>query len=171
MKMTILGIDPGSRVTGFGVIETDGERMIHVRHGVIVVDEKASFGLRLSQLAEGMREILQAHCPQQVVLEKIFLGKNADSAFKLGHARGVLMSEAASAGASLVEYATRQVKKGVTGSGAASKEDVQAVVQNLLALSQIQRLDASDALALACYHVFEVRRERLLRRSAESWGL
>ncbi|HRO66755.1 MAG TPA: crossover junction endodeoxyribonuclease RuvC [Pseudobdellovibrionaceae bacterium] len=167
MKTTILGVDPGSRITGFGVIETDGERLIHVRHGVILLEEDASFGARLGQLAISIRELLEKHRPQHVVLEKIFLGKNADSAFKLGHARGVLMSEAALAGAEISEYAARQVKKGVTGSGGASKEDVQAVVQNLLAVPHIQRIDASDALALACYHVFEFRKARLLRRAVE----
>ncbi|MBX3041995.1 MAG: crossover junction endodeoxyribonuclease RuvC, partial [Bdellovibrionaceae bacterium] len=131
----------------------------------------ASFGTRLSQLSTSIQELLEKHRPQHVVLEKIFLGKNADSAFKLGHARGVLMSQAALSGAEISEYAARQVKKGVTGSGAASKEDVQAVVQNLLGLSQIQRIDASDALALACYHVFEVRKARLLRRATEGIGL
>ncbi len=171
MKTTILGVDPGSRITGFGVIETDGEHLTHIRHGVILLDEKASFSIRMGQLAESIRELLAKHRPQYVVLEKIFLGKNADSAFKLGHARGVLMAECVLAGAIIEEYAARQVKKGVTGSGAASKEDVQAVVKNLLGLSQIQKIDTSDALALACYHVFESRKARLMSRAVESWGV
>lgn len=169
MKTTILGVDPGSRVTGFGLIEADGDRLVHLRHGVIQLEEGADFALRLGQLSQAIREILEKHRPQAVVLEKIFLGKNADSAFKLGHARGVLMSEASLSGAQVFEYAARQVKKGVTGSGAAAKEDVQIVVQNLLGISQIQRIDASDALSLACYHAFEVRKSRLLRRAVEGW--
>lgn len=169
MNLRILGIDPGSRITGFGLIESDGERLIHIRHGVIALDEKATFSTRLGQLGEGISELLTQHRPHLVVLEKVFLGKNADSAFKLGHARGVLMCATVQAGVEIFEYAARQVKKGVTGNGGASKEDVQMVVQNLLGLSNIQRIDASDALALACFHVFESRKTRLIRRAAEGW--
>lgn len=167
--MTILGVDPGTRVTGFGLIETDGDRLVHLRHGIIQMDDVSDLGLRLAQLSEGFREILSQHQPQAVVLEKVFLGKNADSAFKLGHARGVLLAEAVLAKGKVAEYAARQVKKGITGNGGAAKEDVQMVVQNLLGISSIQRIDASDALALACYHVFEMRKKRLLGRAEESW--
>jgi crossover junction endodeoxyribonuclease RuvC len=167
MAFTILGVDPGSRVTGFGLIEVDGDRLKHLRHGVILLDGAESFGGRLSLLANSIRQILSEHRPQAVILEKIFLGKNVDSAFKLGHARGVLMAEADQLGAKIYEYAARQVKKGVTGSGAAAKEEVQVVVQNLLRIQGIQKLDASDALALACYHAFESRKQALLRRAAE----
>ena len=167
MAILILGVDPGSRVTGFGLIETDGQRMVHIRHGVIDVSDEPDFSARLGLLSESFREILKKHRPHAMSLEKIFLGKNADSAFKLGHARGVLMAEAALAKVSVNEYAARQVKKGVTGSGASSKEETQIVVQNLLGIHGIQRIDASDALALACYHAFETRKASLLRRGLE----
>lgn len=167
MGLIIFGVDPGSRVTGFGVVEADDGSLIHRHHGVIVLEENATFAERMGQLAVAMRELLQKHRPQQVVLEKIFLGKNADSAFKLGHARGVLMAEAAQVGIPVAEYAARQVKKGVSGNGGSSKEEIQLVVQNLLGIHGIQRLDASDALALACYHAFEARKKALLRRAME----
>lgn len=168
MKEIILGVDPGSRITGFGVIENDGGRLTHIRHGVIALDGNLGFSERLAQLAEALAELIAAHRPRHVVLEKIFLGRNVESAFKLGHARGVLMAEAARARVDVHEYAARQVKKGVTGNGGAAKEDVQVVVQSLLGIQGIQRIDASDALALACHHAFEARKRHILQRAVEA---
>lgn len=168
MNELILGVDPGSRVTGFGLIETDGQRLVHIRHGVIVLDDVDDFSERLARLSEALAEIIARHRPHHVVMEKIFLGRNVDSAFKLGHARGVLMAEAARARVTVWEYAARQVKKGVTGNGGASKEDTQVVVQQLLNIQGIQRIDASDALALACHHAFETRKRAVLRRAVEA---
>lgn len=167
MDIIILGIDPGSRVTGFGVIRSHRDQLTHVSHGVIKPGDKLEFAERIGWMADGLAELLKKHRPHFVVLEKIFLGRNADSAFKLGHARGALMAEAARAGVPVVEYAARQVKKGISGSGASSKEEVQVVVQRLLSIHGIQKLDASDALALACFHAFESRKVRLLRKAVE----
>lgn len=168
MARLILGIDPGTRITGFGLIEVQGDRMVHIRHGVIELGEVEALPLRLAVLADAVADILRQHQPQDFILEKIFLGKNTDSAFKLGHARGVLMAEASRAQVPVTEYAARQVKKGVTGNGGASKEEAQMVVQNLLRIGAIQRIDASDALALACYHAFELQKKTLLRRAVEA---
>lgn len=165
--MVILGVDPGTRVTGFGFIEADGDRLIHIRHGVIALREKDSLAVRLGELSENLRALMEQHRPRAVAIEQIFLGKNVDSAFKLGHARGVLMSEASKGGAEVFEYATRSMKKGVTGNGGASKEETQMVVQNLLGIHGIAKLDASDALALACHHAFESRKAAVLRRGME----
>lgn len=163
----ILGVDPGTRVTGFGLIEAEGDRMTHIRHGVILLGDELPLAERLMILSQSLDEILGQHKPQVLALEKIFLGRNVDSAFKLGHARGVLMASAARARVEIFEYAARQVKKGVTGNGGSAKEEVQLVVQNLLGVRGIQKLDASDALALACYHAFEARKRSLLRRATE----
>lgn len=168
MKTIIMGVDPGSRLTGFGVIamETKGRgdiRLEHLSHGVIVLDEE-TFAERIHALGQHFREVLAKYKPQHVVLEKIFLGKNADSAFKLGHARGVLMYEAKCTAAVVSEYATRVVKKSVTGNGGADKEQVQAVLQMLLKIPKIQRLDASDALAMAFHHCEILRRDQLLKQ-------
>lgn len=168
MDTIILGIDPGTRVTGYGVIRHRGDRLTHVGHGVIAPEEKLELPERLAWIGDGIRELLQRHQPHFVVLEKIFLGRNVDSAFKLGHARGVLMGEAARAGSMVVEYAARQVKKGICGNGGASKEEAQMVVERLLGIRGIQRLDASDALALACFHAFEHRKRTLLGRGVEA---
>lgn len=131
-------------------------RIQHINHGVILMNAKESFPHRMKDLGEAMEVILQKYKPDQVSIEKIFLGKNADSAFKLGHARGVALYESAKFGCEVYEYSTRLVKKGIAGSGAATKEDVQVCLQRLLNLRAISRVDASDALALATFHAYQV---------------
>ncbi|GIL16550.1 MAG: crossover junction endodeoxyribonuclease RuvC [Oligoflexia bacterium] len=148
----VIGIDPGSRVTGFGVLEIQGNAVRHVSHGIIRLPEEKELSQRLAVLAQSFRELFTRYKPSEVVIEKVFLGKNPDSAFKLGHARGVAMAESALAGAIVYEYATRLIKKGVAGKGSAGKEEVQLMIQRLLQLPKIDHLDASDALALAYYH-------------------
>jgi crossover junction endodeoxyribonuclease RuvC len=158
----ILGLDPGSRVTGFGVIKSAGfrgEKIQLVSYGVIRLDVTAAFPLRMKELSEGIQSLLIKYQPNDVVIEKIFLGKNADSAFKLGHARGVLMCEAAKFGAGVFEYATRVVKKSLTGTGGGNKDDVQLMVERLLGVhintkSQTKQ-DATDALAMALHHAYQ----------------
>ena len=119
---------------------------------------------RLRELALGIRELLEKHRPDQVSIERIFLGKNADSAFKLGHARGVLMAECAQGNAQIMEYASRLVKKSLTGKGSASKEDVNRMVCVHLDLKEIKPMDASDALALALHHAFQMARPDFIKR-------
>lgn len=148
----IIGIDPGTRVTGYGVIRADGDHLVGLECGVIALNEKDSLPRRLAELSKRLKEIFDQFQPDEVVVEQIFLAKNADSAFKLGHARGVCLQAAGLFGAQVFEYATRSVKKAVTGSGAAEKEHVKLVVENLLGLRS-DFLDASDALALAVAHV------------------
>jgi crossover junction endodeoxyribonuclease RuvC len=149
----ILGIDPGSYVTGFGVVRIlPNHQVEHVSHGVIALSKNLKLPFRLAELSEGITEILEKYQPQHVVIEKIFLGRSADSAFVLGHARGVVMSQAALMKAHIYEYATRVVKKGVAGKGSADKLQVQQMTMHLLRLKKIDHLDASDALALALYH-------------------
>lgn len=171
MGLIILGVDPGTRITGFGVIELDvlasGGKIRHINHGVILLEAQDPFPERMRELGLAFYEIMKKYKPDHVVIEKIFLGKNADSAFKLGHARGVIMYEAGRGEAEVHEYATRSVKKGVTGSGAATKEDVQAILKALLTLQTINRIDASDALAMACYHAFEMKKQAVLGRAVE----
>src|SRR6185312_14547865 len=128
----------------------------HRSHGVIVLDPNLEFPKRMKELGAALETLLVKYKPQQVVIEKIFLGKNADSAFKLGHARGVAMYEAAKVNATVIEYATRVVKKGIVGNGGASKEDVQSCLQRLLKIKAIERLDASDALALATFQAYQL---------------
>lgn len=167
MSLTILGVDPGSRITGFGILRVDRDRIEHISHGVILLDAELGFAGRMKELGSAFREVMAKYKPQQVVIEKIFLGKNADSAFKLGHARGVIMYEAGLGDSEVFEYATRVVKKGVTGNGGASKEDVQAVLKAILKIQAINRIDASDALAMACHHAFEMKKQRIMQRAVQ----
>lgn len=162
--MRILGIDPGSQFTGFGAIEVQDDRIKTLDLGVIRIPSDLAFADRLVQVQIGLSELLTKFEPQVVVVERIFLGRNADSAFKLGHVRGVCMQLGRSHGAQVVEYAARLIKKGVTGNGASSKEQVQMILFASLGLRQAAPLDASDALALAYYHARQVEIELRFQR-------
>ncbi|MEQ1664086.1 MAG: crossover junction endodeoxyribonuclease RuvC [Bdellovibrionales bacterium] len=154
--MIIIGIDPGSQRTGWGVISVRSSTSQFASNfdlkclgfGVIDLTEKPTFQARLAKLHEELNSLIQKFEPQFMSVEKVFLGKNADSAFKLGHARGVVLAHAGAYNLSLSEYATRVVKKALTGSGAAEKEQVQFMVDSILKIKTNQ-LDASDALAAA----------------------
>ncbi len=154
--MIILGIDPGSRFLGYGVISVHSNQMKAVDFGVLKFNPEIPLSERLLSIGEAVRELFTKFSPDQVSLEKIFLSKNADSAFKLGHARGVIIYEALRARAEIHEYATRVVKKGITGNGGADKEHVSVVVRNMLKIGPVKSLDASDALAMACYHASQL---------------
>ena len=155
--MIILGIDPGSRFLGFGVISVHENQIKAVDYGVLKFNSEIPLAERLLSIGEGVRELFLKFKPDQMSLEKIFLSKNADSAFKLGHARGVIIYEALRANAEVHEYATRVVKKGITGNGGAEKEHVSLVVRNMLRIGPLKSLDASDALAMACYHASQLK--------------
>lgn len=158
--MIILGIDPGSRFLGFAALEVSSTQPLFMKpleYGVLKFDADEALSSRLLEIGEGIRDLMKSYKPDHLSLEKIFLGKNADSAFKLGHARGVVLYEALRAGVEVHEYATRVVKKGITGNGGAEKEHVRLVVQNLLKLPPVKSLDASDALAMACFHATQLR--------------
>jgi crossover junction endodeoxyribonuclease RuvC len=155
--MIILGIDPGSRFLGYGVISVLNGQTKALDYGVLKFEGEIPLAERLLSIGEGVRELMLKYKPNQISLEKIFLGKNADSAFKLGHARGVIIYEALQAQAEVYEYATRVVKKGITGNGGAEKEHVRLVIRNMLNLGPLKSLDASDALAIACFHATQLR--------------
>jgi crossover junction endodeoxyribonuclease RuvC len=165
----ILGLDPGSRRTGFGLIHADGDRLSHVDHGVIRLNENWAMPERLKHLQAELHALFQKHRAAVTVVEKIFFGKNADSAFKLGHARGVCLLVCAQHDSRLAEYAARYVKKCVTGSGAATKDHVQMVVFNFLRLRATSPVafDASDALALAVTYARVRDSEARLRQAME----
>lgn len=169
--MIILGIDPGSRFLGFAVLEVTSTQplvMKALEYGVLKFNAEEQLSTRLLEIGEGVRDLIKSYKPDHVSLEKIFLGKNADSAFKMGHARGVVLYEALKAGCEVYEYATRVVKKGITGNGGAEKEHVRLVVQNLLKLPPVKSLDASDALAMACFHATQLRFAALKKTIAKT---
>ena len=155
--MIILGIDPGSRFLGYAVLTVEGQKMSPVDFGTLKFDPETLLTERLHSIGLAVRGLFEKYRPDHLSLEKIFLGKNADSAFKMGHARGVIIYESLLAQCQVYEYATRSVKKGITGNGGAEKEHVRLVVQGLLQIGPIRSLDASDALAMACFHATQLK--------------
>lgn len=142
----------------------DGE-IEHVSHGVIAPPSGESFAERIGIIAGELEALVARVRPDVTVIERVFMGKNVDSAFKLGHARGVAMAAATRGDSEVVEYATRAVKKGITGSGSSSKEQVQLILFAALGIKKVARADASDALALAFYHARNMEVEVASRRS------
>ncbi len=148
----ILGIDPGLRVTGFGIIEKSGSKLIYVASGCVKTPDAAALAERLRVILEGLRDLIAAHAPQQVAVEKVFVNVNPQSTLLLGQARGTAICAAVDAGLSVAEYTALQVKQAVVGHGKAGKEQVQEMVKRLLALPGRPSADAADALACAICH-------------------
>lgn len=149
--MRILGIDPGLRTTGFGVIESDGARLAYVASGTIRTDARPNGDLpgRLKILFEGVREVVARYAPQSAAVEIVFVNVNPQSTLLLGQARGAALAALVAAGLPVSEYTALQMKKAVVGHGQARKEQVQAMVARLLALPGTPGADAADALGLA----------------------
>ena len=150
--MRILGIDPGSRVTGYGLIETEGNRLRHVDNGIIATNPTAALAIRLKTIYDGVARIIAEFGPEAVAIEQVFLAKNPQAALVLGHARGTAMLAAVNAGLAVHEYSALQVKSAVVGYGRAGKPQVQQMVKALLNLPEIAQEDAADALGVAICH-------------------
>lgn len=151
--MRVLGVDPGSRFMGYGVVEERRNRLVHVGHGVIKVDPEAPLHQRLMVLHADLSARLRQYQPDAVAVEGVFTFRNARSALVLGHARGVALLAAAQAGLSVHEYPPAKVKRSVGAGGADGKDAVARMVCALLKLEAIERADASDALAVALCHL------------------
>ncbi|CAM5779797.1 crossover junction endodeoxyribonuclease RuvC [Castellaniella caeni] len=150
--MRILGVDPGLRRTGFGVIDVDGPRLRYVASGTIVVPPAQALHARLKVILDNLREVARDTRPDQAALEKVFLNTNPASTLLLGQARGAALCALADSGLAVQEYTALQIKKAVVGTGRASKEQIQAMVRHLLALDGVPAPDAADALACAICH-------------------
>lgn len=150
--MIILGIDPGSRITGYGIIRKEGNRLIHIDNGALFTDSATDFPGRLKRIFDGLSEVISRYSPQVVSIEDLFFASNPQSALKLGQARGAAIVAAVHAGLPVSEYSALQVKQSVVGHGKAAKEQVQHMVKVLLGLPEIAQADASDALAVAICH-------------------
>ena len=150
--MRVLGIDPGSRITGYGITEKTGNRLVHIDNGAIFTDKAGDFPNRLKAIYEGLAHVIATYSPDAVAVEQIFLAHNAQSALKLGQARGAAIVAGVNAGLPVFEYTAIQVKQAVVGHGHATKEQVQQMVRILLNLPEIAQADASDALAVAICH-------------------
>jgi crossover junction endodeoxyribonuclease RuvC len=147
----ILGIDPGSRVTGYGVVDQDGQQLVYVASGCIRA-QHGSFAERLGTIFEGVSRIIEECRPEEMAIERVFLNKNADSALKLGQARGAAICAGVQQSVPVDEYAAREIKQAVVGTGGATKEQVQHMMCVLLALPERPPSDAADALAIAICH-------------------
>ncbi len=152
--MRILGIDTGTRIAGYGIVDIlSGGRLYAVDYGVIRVNTKDAFPLRLKNIYEGLTNIIEKHKPDHAAVEEIFYGKNVKAALRIGEGRGIALLSAASANLPVSEYAATTVKKAVVGSGNAHKSQVQAMVKIILNLSELpEPFDAADALAIAICH-------------------
>ena len=150
---TVLGLDPGTRHFGWGVVERRGTRLFHAAHGIVHTDEGTSIAARLVVIELALVEVIAAHAPDEASVEAIFFAKDAQAAAKLGHARGVALLVCARAGLDVYEYPPARVKKTVAGSGRAEKAQVAQMVRIVLGLAEAPVGDAADALALAVTHL------------------
>jgi len=150
--MRLLGLDPGLRFTGWGVIEAVDNRLRHLACGVIATDDAAPVAERLRALHDGLAGMIARYRPDEAAVEETYVAKNAGSALKLGQARGVALLAPALAGIAVFEYGAMAVKKSVVGTGHADKSQVEVMVRRLLPGAEIDRADAADALAVAICH-------------------
>ena len=148
----ILGIDPGLRVTGFGVIEKHGNQLVYVASGCIKSNDRQLLPERIATLFAGIGEVIATYAPNQAAVEKVFVNVNPQSTLLLGQARGAAISALVHGGLPVAEYTALQVKQAVVGHGKAAKEQVQEMVKRLLALPVAPKADAADALACAIAH-------------------
>jgi crossover junction endodeoxyribonuclease RuvC len=150
--MRILGLDPGLRHTGWGVVELDGNRLRHVANGVVNVDPAPPLAQRLAFLHQELTEVFKRQQPDEAAVEETFVNRNAASTLKLGQARGVVMLVPAQAGLLVASYSPNMVKKAVVGAGHAAKQQIEMMVRTLLPGCDIAGVDAADALAVAICH-------------------
>jgi crossover junction endodeoxyribonuclease RuvC len=159
----LLGIDPGLRFTGWGLIEVDGNRLRHRGDGVIATDATTSISERLRVLHDALAALLAEHRPDEAAIEETYVNRNGSATLKLGYARGVALLAPALAGVPVTEYAAKSVKLAVVGTGGADKTQVQMMVRRLLPGAAIRRADAADALAVAICHAHH-------RASRRAWA-
>jgi len=149
----VLGVDPGTRRLGWGIVARDGTRLRHVAHGVIRMQDEAPLADRLVAIERGLVGVLGAHAVAAASVEGLFFHRDAQAAAKLGHARGVVLLVCARAGLAVHEYAPARVKLTVTGAGRAEKTQVAQMIRALLGLAEVPPADAADALAVAVTHL------------------
>jgi len=162
----ILGIDPGLRRTGWGIIIADGNRLAYVACGSVATDEKRSLAHRLVCIHDGLRVVLERHDPQEAAVETTFVNRDAASTLKLGQARGIALLVPALAGLPVAEYAPNLIKKTIVGAGHAEKAQIRVMISVLMPRASPQSEDAADALAIAVTHAHH-RQSVLLRVAAQ----
>ena len=148
----LMGIDPGLRFTGWGVIAVEGNRLCHVADGVVATDSEASVPVRLKAIHDALTALFAEHRPHEAAVEETYVNRNGTATLKLGYARGVALLAPALVGIPVLEYGAMAVKQSVVGTGAASKDQVEMMVRRLLPGATLRRADAADALAVAICH-------------------
>lgn len=151
--MLVLGVDPGSVVTGYGLIEKKQNQMSCIHAGAISSSNKVPFFQRIHKIYQSMVDIMGRYHPQEMAIEDVFFSKNVKSALKIGHARGAVLIAAVQSGVEIFEYAPLEIKQSVVGYGRATKEQVRSMVRVILKLETKLNLDTSDALATAICHL------------------
>ena len=164
----IIGIDPGLRRTGWGIIATSGTRLSHVASGVLLSDDKAELALRLVQLRAALQKVIGEWQPDEAAVDDTFVIADARATLKLGQARAIALLVPAEAGVSVAEYAPNQVKKSVVGSGHAEKDQIRQMVKLLLPRAEPKSADEADALAIAICHAHHRSAPSLRRAPARS---
>jgi crossover junction endodeoxyribonuclease RuvC len=170
-ERVILGIDPGTSILGYGIIEVKGKQMKLVALGVVRLDKIDDHALKLKKIFERCIELIDGFHPDELAIEAPFFGKNVQSMLKLGRAQGVAIAAALSRELSVTEYAPRKIKQSITGNGNASKEQVAAMIQRLLKIETAdmpEKLDATDGLAAAVCHFYQTSNP-LLGTKTNSW--
>jgi crossover junction endodeoxyribonuclease RuvC len=166
--MRILGIDPGTATTGYGIIDVEGNRLRHVDNGIIKTRSSEALPLRLKTIYDGLTSILREFSPEAVAVEQVFLAKNPRAALTLGHSRGSAVLSAVNLGLEVHEYSALQVKSAVVGYGHAGKQQVQQMVKALLNLPEVAQEDAADALAVAICHANSRTMRQVANNAARS---
>lgn len=161
-EVRILGIDPGSSVTGYGVIDQIGSKLLHVKNGEISVSSNLTFPQSLKRIYDNLQRIITDHSPDAIAVEDLFFYKNVKTALKLGHARGIAILAGVNAGLDVYEYSPLEIKQAVVGYGRATKDQIQMMVMNLLNLEKPVSFDASDALAVGICHIHSMKMKNLL---------
>ncbi|OGW40070.1 MAG: crossover junction endodeoxyribonuclease RuvC [Nitrospirae bacterium GWD2_57_9] len=165
--MRVLGVDPGTLTSGYGIVAEEDHKLFHVVSGGISPSAKQPFPKRLKKIYEELEKIIEKYRPHVVVVEDLFVSKNMQSALKLGHARGVAILAAMNAGLPVFEYSPLEVKQAVVGNGKAEKKQVQMMVKALLDLQKVPHpADAADALAAAICHIHSSRLKEILKNSS-----
>ncbi len=168
--MRLIGFDPGLRQTGWGVIESDGNRLGHVANGTVSTNASADLASRLAELYDGLVRIIDQYSPVEAAVEETFVNKNPSSTLKLGQARGIVLLVPARAGVAVSEYTPNLIKKSIVGTGHAAKEQVQMMVGVLLPGTDIVNADAADALAVAICHAHHRASAEAIARVAGGSG-
>lgn len=166
----ILGIDPGSRITGYGVINQNGRHLEYLGSGAIRT-KADDLPTRLKRIYAGVTEVITQFQPEMFAIEQVFMSKNADSALKLGQARGTAIVAAVNQDLPVFEYAARLVKQTVVGKGSAEKEQVQDMVTRMLKLSATPQADAADALAIAITHAHSIQHSMVVAKQTQAKGM